>query len=69
VVGAVFIIISFIIFVIGLLGDLIAINRRLNEETLYYIKKLALTDKPLPSNDSRDELTYEQPHDEIVSIT
>jgi glycosyltransferase involved in cell wall biosynthesis len=45
VVGAVFIIISFIIFVIGLLGDLIAINRRLNEETLYYIKQMALKQK------------------------
>ncbi|GAB4334999.1 MAG: glycosyltransferase family 2 protein [Phototrophicales bacterium] len=40
VVGAALLIIGFIVFLIGLLGDLIAINRRLHEETLYYVKKL-----------------------------
>lgn len=39
IVGSAFIIIAFIIFLIGLIGDLIAINRRLHEETLYYLKK------------------------------
>ncbi len=41
-VGAVLIILSFIIFVIGLIGDLIAINRRLHEQNLYYLKQIAL---------------------------
>ena len=42
VVGAVFIIIAFLIFLIGLVGELIAINRRLHEETLYYVKRSVL---------------------------
>jgi hypothetical protein len=59
VVGAVFIIISFIIFVIGLLGDLIAINRRLNEETLYYIKQMALKQKDAEFKATHIETTVE----------
>lgn len=39
IVGAALLIIGFLIFVMGLIGDLIAINRRLHEQTLYYLKK------------------------------
>lgn len=39
VVGAVCLIIAFLIFLIGLLGNLIAINRQMHEEVLYQIKK------------------------------
>ena len=42
IVGAAALIIGFIIFLIGLIGDLIAINRRLHEETLYYVKRSVL---------------------------
>lgn len=45
IVGSAFIIIAFIIFLIGLVGDLIAINRRLLEESLYYLKRLALLER------------------------
>ncbi|MEQ8672052.1 MAG: glycosyltransferase family 2 protein [Aggregatilineales bacterium] len=45
IVGAALLIIGFVVFLIGLLGDLIAINRRLHEETLYYLKKLVLVDE------------------------
>jgi glycosyltransferase involved in cell wall biosynthesis len=41
-VGAALIILSFIIFLMGLMGELIAINRRLQEETLYYVKNIVL---------------------------
>ncbi len=44
-VGAVALIVSLLIYMIGLIGDLIAINRRLHEETLYYVKRLALTEQ------------------------
>jgi len=40
IVGAVLLIISFLIFLIGLLGHLVAINRKLSEETLYRMKQL-----------------------------
>lgn len=43
IVGAAFIIIAFLVFLIGLVGELIAINRRLHEETLYYLKRSILT--------------------------
>lgn len=39
-VGAVLIILSVLIFSIGLVGKLLAINRQLHEETLYRLKKL-----------------------------
>jgi len=39
IVGAALLIIAFLIFLIGLVGELIAINRRLHEETLYYVKQ------------------------------
>lgn len=39
VVGAVFIILSFVIMMFGLIGDLIAINRRLHEDMLYQLKR------------------------------
>jgi glycosyltransferase involved in cell wall biosynthesis len=39
-VGAVLIILGFLIFLLGLIGDIVAINRRLHEETLYYLKRL-----------------------------
>ena len=43
IVGAALIIIAFFIFLIGLLGNLISINRRMHEETLYYTKRAALS--------------------------
>lgn len=39
VVGAVCLIIGFLIFLIGLLGNLIAINRRMHEEILYQLRR------------------------------
>jgi glycosyltransferase involved in cell wall biosynthesis len=39
VVGAVALLIGFFIFAIGLLGEMTAANRRLHEETLYYLKR------------------------------
>lgn len=41
-VGGALLLLGFFVFVIGLVGDLIAINRRLHEETLYYVKQAAL---------------------------
>jgi len=49
VVGAVAIILAFILVVFGFIGDLIAVNRRLHEESLYYIKRDALRDINLPT--------------------
>ena len=43
IVGAALIIIAFFIFLIGLLGKLISINRRMHEEALYYAKRAALS--------------------------
>lgn len=41
-VGGALLLLGFFVFVIGLVGDLIAINRRMHEETLYYVKQAAL---------------------------
>lgn len=41
-VGSALLIIGFMIFLFGLIGSLIAMNRRLHEETLYRIKKVTL---------------------------
>lgn len=38
--ASIFIIVGFFIATLGLIGDLIANNRRLNEKTLYYTKKM-----------------------------
>lgn len=43
VVGSVLLLAGLFIFLFGILGDLSAINRRIHEETLYYVKKLALS--------------------------
>ncbi len=43
IVGSVAILIAFVVFVIGLLGDVVAINRRLQEEILYFMKKNAFS--------------------------
>ncbi|MFN8562307.1 MAG: glycosyltransferase family 2 protein [Anaerolineae bacterium] len=43
IVGATLVIIAFFIFLIGLLGNLISINRRMHEEALYYAKRAALS--------------------------
>lgn len=40
-IGSALLVVGFLIFLIGLVGDLIATNRRLQEETLYYLKHLA----------------------------
>jgi glycosyltransferase involved in cell wall biosynthesis len=42
-VGSVALLVALFIFMMGLIGELIAINRRMNEETLYYVKRLALS--------------------------
>jgi glycosyltransferase involved in cell wall biosynthesis len=42
--GAALLMMGFLIGVFGLLGELIAVNRRLHEETLYYLKRISLTD-------------------------
>lgn len=43
IVGAVALILGFLIFLIGLLGDVVAMTRRIQEETLYYTKRMALS--------------------------
>lgn len=55
VVGSAGLIIGFLIFLIGLLADLVTINRRLHEETLYYLKRLAL------SNGGSHQMTHQLP--------
>lgn len=63
IVGAVFIIIAFLVFLIGLLGELVAINRRLHEETLYYLKRSILINQAAHQPDSvreRDTNTAQQ---------
>ena len=35
-------VIGFLVFLFGILADLVATNRNLHEETLYYLKRLAL---------------------------
>ena len=47
IVGAVAIILGFITVLFGLIGELIAVNRRLHEETLYYQKRAALLQNDL----------------------
>jgi glycosyltransferase involved in cell wall biosynthesis len=42
IVGSALLIIGFMVFLIGLIGELVAMNRRLQEETLFYVKRLAL---------------------------
>jgi len=42
IVGSALLIIGFMVFLIGLIGELVAMNRRLQEETLFYAKRLAL---------------------------
>lgn len=44
-VGSALLIIGFMIFLFGLIGSLIAMNRRLHEESLYRIKKMALNQR------------------------
>ncbi len=56
IVGAALLVIGLLIFLIGLLGDLIAINRRLHEETLYYLKRSILSKENAPS--IRENLEY-----------
>lgn len=41
IVGAVLLLMGFVVFLFGLIGELIAINRRLHEETLYHAKRAA----------------------------
>lgn len=43
-VGAVAILIAFLVFVFGLVGHLVSINRQLHEETLYQLKKMRFAD-------------------------
>jgi glycosyltransferase involved in cell wall biosynthesis len=45
-VGSVALLVALFIFMMGLIGELIAINRRLHEETLYYVKRIALSQPP-----------------------
>lgn len=43
--ASVFIIVGFLIILLGLIGDLISNNRKINEEMLYYIKKIKIYKK------------------------
>ena len=43
IVGSAALIVGFLIFLIGLLADIVATNRRLQEETLYYLKRASLS--------------------------
>lgn len=51
VIGAVCILLSFIIALFGLLGELISINRRLHEETLYLTRRRALQSRISQADD------------------
>jgi glycosyltransferase involved in cell wall biosynthesis len=42
IVGSGALMMAVLLFVLGIIGDLIAINRRLHEETLYHVKRLTL---------------------------
>ena len=50
--AAILTIIGFQVFVLGLLADLIAANRRLIENTLYRVRKIELQDHARPRDDS-----------------
>jgi glycosyltransferase involved in cell wall biosynthesis len=52
IVGAALLLIGFLIFLFGLIGDLIAINRRLHEETLYHLKQATLMEDATPPIDA-----------------
>lgn len=51
VIGAVCILLSFIIALFGLLGELVSINRRLHEETLYLTRRRALQSRISQADD------------------
>ncbi len=50
IVGSGALIIGFLVVVLGILGDIIAINRRILEESLYHTKRLSLS-KTMPKKD------------------
>lgn len=58
VVGAVLLLMSFIIFLFGLIGDLVAINRRLHEETLYYAKRAVLIQGQVQAQNPAEPTTH-----------
>ena len=51
VIGGTALIIGFLLIVLGIIGDLIATNRLLIEETLYQIKRQELTHRDEPELD------------------
>lgn len=55
IVGAVAIILAFVIFLFGLIGELIAVNRRLHEETLYYLKQQQLGSIAPPNKNEKSQ--------------
>jgi glycosyltransferase involved in cell wall biosynthesis len=57
-VGSVMIIISGLVFTIGLLGEMLAINRHLQEETLYYLKRNQFQQAPVSSEEEEIGVTY-----------
>jgi glycosyltransferase involved in cell wall biosynthesis len=59
IVGAVAIILGFVIFLFGLIGELIAVNRRLHEETLYYLKRQQLDRTSPPDYDNQSKQKFE----------
>lgn len=61
IVGAVCIILALMIFLIGLVGELIAINRRLHEETLYHLKRGMLIENGAPQPYTDTTITSEFP--------
>ena len=58
--GSALLIIGFMVFLIGLVGELVAMNRRLQEETLFYVKRLALAQP-----DAQPTPTRLQPHPKL----
>lgn len=50
-IGGVSLIIGFVIFLFGVLADLVAANRRLTEETLYRLKRMELSQAPAGGRD------------------
>lgn len=56
VIGSTLLIVGFLIFSFGILADLVALNRRLLEENLYHVKRLAAQNSPPNKALARDPL-------------
>lgn len=56
IVGSGALMMAVLIFILGIIGDLIAINRRLHEETLYHVKRLSLNGQQVESTHIKDSI-------------